>query len=52
MMNKQYKIAFIGGSYQSIAGYPHFIASQMDAKFKIIAGAFSKNGIPTPRATG
>lgn len=41
MMNKQYKIAFIGGSYQSIAGYPHFIASQMDGRFKIIAGAFS-----------
>jgi len=36
-----YKLAFIGGSINSIAGYPHFIASQMDKKFEVIAGAFS-----------
>jgi predicted dehydrogenase len=36
-----YKIAFIGGSINSIAGYPHFIASQMDNRFKVVAGAFS-----------
>ena len=36
-----YKLAFIGGSCESIAGYPHFIASQMDNRFKVVAGAFS-----------
>ncbi len=36
-----YKLAFIGGSIDSIAGYPHFIASQMDKKFEVVAGAFS-----------
>ncbi|MDF1884392.1 Gfo/Idh/MocA family oxidoreductase [Sulfurimonas sp. SAG-AH-194-C21] len=38
-----YKIAFIGGSIDSIAGYPHFIASQMDKKFEVIAAAFTHN---------
>jgi len=36
-----YKLAFIGGSLDSIAGYPHFIASQMDRRFEVVAGAFS-----------
>lgn len=36
-----YKIAFIGGGINSIAGYPHFIASQMDKRFEVIAGVFS-----------
>ena len=38
-----YKLAFIGGSCESIAGYPHFIASQMDRRFEVIAGVFSTN---------
>lgn len=38
-----YKLAFIGGSIDSIAGYPHFIASQMDKKFKVVTGVFSTN---------
>jgi len=38
-----YKLAFIGGGLDSIAGYPHFIASQMDKNFEVIAGAFSTN---------
>lgn len=38
-----YKLAFIGGGMHSIAGYPHFIASQMDKKFEVVAGAFSTN---------
>lgn len=38
-----YKLAFIGGSINSIAGYPHFIASQMDKRFEVIAGTFSSN---------
>ena len=36
-----YRLAFIGGSIDSIAGYPHFIASQMDKRFEVVAGAFS-----------
>jgi predicted dehydrogenase len=36
-----YKIAFIGGGINSIAGYPHFIASQMDKRFEVVAGVFS-----------
>lgn len=38
-----YKLAFIGGSVNSIAGYPHFIASQMDKRFEVVAGVFSTN---------
>lgn len=38
-----YKLAFIGGSCESIAGYPHFIASQMDKRFEVISGVFSTN---------
>ncbi len=38
-----YKLAFIGGSIDSIAGYPHLIASQMDKNFEVIAGTFSTN---------
>jgi predicted dehydrogenase len=38
-----YKIAFIGGSVESIAGYPHFIASQMDKNFEVVTGVFSTN---------
>ena len=36
-----FKLAFIGGSINSIAGYPHLIASQMDGRFQVVAGAFS-----------
>lgn len=39
------KLAFIGGSINSIAGYPHFIASQMDKRFEVIAGVFSTDTI-------
>lgn len=38
-----YKLAFIGGSCESIAGYPHFIASQMDKRFEVVSGVFSTN---------
>ena len=40
-----YKIAIIGGSINSIAGYPHFIASQMDRRFEVVSGTFSTNEI-------
>jgi len=42
-MKKIYKLALIGGSINSIAGYPHFIASQMDKRFEVTAGVFSRN---------
>lgn len=38
-----YKLAFIGGGSESIAGYPHYIASQMDKRFEVVAGVFSSN---------
>ncbi|WP_345993679.1 Gfo/Idh/MocA family oxidoreductase [Sulfurimonas sp. HSL-1716] len=38
---KKYKLAFIGGSKYSIAGTPHYIASQMDDRFEVVAGVFS-----------
>lgn len=42
-MKNKLKLAFIGGSVDSIAGYPHLIASQMDNRFQVVAGAFSRN---------
>ena len=38
-----YSIGFIGGGVNSAIGRSHFIASQMDGKFKLEAGAFSRN---------
>ena len=38
-----YKLAFVGGGCESIAGYPHFIASQMDRRFEVVTGVFSSN---------
>lgn len=38
-----YKLAFLGGSLDSIAGYPHFVASQMDRRFEVVCGVFSTN---------
>lgn len=43
MINKPIRLAFIGGGIGSIAGTPHYAASSMDAGFKLIAGAFSRN---------
>ncbi|RDU64788.1 Gfo/Idh/MocA family protein [Helicobacter sp. MIT 14-3879] len=36
-------LAFIGGGIGSAIGYTHFIASQMDSRFKLKAGCFSKD---------
>lgn len=38
-----YRIGFIGGGINSAIGRSHFIASQMDGKFKVEAGTFSRN---------
>jgi len=38
-----YKIGFLGGGVDSIAGRIHLISSEMDRKFKVIGGIFSQN---------
>lgn len=38
-----YRIGFIGGGINSAIGRSHFIASRMDDKFCLVAGAFSRN---------
>lgn len=38
-----YKLGFIGGGINSIAGYPHYIASQLDNRFEVVAGVFSSD---------
>jgi predicted dehydrogenase len=43
MKNKILTLGFIGGGINSAIGATHKIASQMDEKFKIIAGCFSTN---------
>jgi len=39
--NNPLRLAFIGGGIGSIAGTPHYVAASMDARFKLVAGAFS-----------
>lgn len=41
MANKPFKLGILGGALHSIAGYPHFVASQMDNRFKVVSGVFS-----------
>ena len=43
MNNKTLQIAFIGGGVNSAVGYVHFSACQMDNRFKVVAGAFSRD---------
>ena len=38
-----HKLAFLGGSTTSIAGYVHLLASQLDRKFEVVGGIFSKD---------
>ena len=38
-----FRIAFIGGGINSAVGQTHQIAMQMDNRFEIVAGAFSRN---------
>ncbi|KZN39492.1 hypothetical protein N480_01265 [Pseudoalteromonas luteoviolacea S2607] len=37
------KLAFIGGGANSAVGYVHFSAAQLDNRFKVVAGAFSRH---------
>ncbi len=43
MTKKTYKVAFIGGNINSAIGRTHKIACQMDGKFELVAGAFSRH---------
>ncbi|NCC61240.1 MAG: Gfo/Idh/MocA family oxidoreductase [Verrucomicrobiae bacterium] len=42
-MRKTLKIGFIGGGLNSAVGATHFIASQMDECFDVVAGCFSRH---------
>lgn len=42
-MNKPFKLGFIGGGINSAVGTTHFIAAQMDDRFRVKAGCFSRN---------
>ena len=39
------KCGFIGGSYKSAIGTTHKIASQMDGRWELVSGCFSRNQI-------
>ncbi|MFW5830594.1 MAG: Gfo/Idh/MocA family protein, partial [Planctomycetota bacterium] len=41
-MSDVHRLAVIGGSIESIAGYPHMVAAQMDHRFEVVTGAFSR----------
>ncbi|PAF45163.1 Gfo/Idh/MocA family oxidoreductase [Helicobacter sp. 11S02596-1] len=43
MSKKVFELAFIGGGLNSAIGYTHFIASQMDHRFKLKSACFSKD---------
>ncbi len=43
MVNKRLKIGFIGGGINSAIGETHKIASQMDGKFQLESGCFSRD---------
>lgn len=42
-MKETLKLAFIGGGLNSAVGYAHFCASQLDGRFKVVAGCFSRH---------
>lgn len=43
MNKKKLKLGFIGGGVNSAVGSTHFIATQMDGRFKVESGCFSRN---------
>ena len=40
---KKINLAFVGGAINSAVGRVHVVSSQMDGKFKLVAGCFSRN---------
>jgi predicted dehydrogenase len=51
-MKRKLKLGFIGGSLHSIAGYPHYVASQMDGRWQLVAGAFSSDPLTNRETAG
>ena len=43
MNKKKLRLAFIGGGINSAIGTTHFIAAQLDSKFEVVAGCFSRD---------
>lgn len=41
--NAKLKLAFVGGAYDSAVGRSHRIAIEMDHRFELVAGCFSRN---------
>ena len=49
------RLGFVGGGLNSVVGYTHFVASQMDGLFEVAAGCFSRDAeknIETGRLDG
>ncbi|QLF94159.1 Gfo/Idh/MocA family oxidoreductase [Pseudomonas sp. ABC1] len=42
-LEKTFQVAFLGGSYRSAIGRTHRIAIEMDHRFKLVAGCFSRS---------
>ena len=42
-MTKKLKLGFIGGGINSAVGRTHKIAAEMDSRFEVVCGAFSRN---------
>jgi len=42
-MKKNLKIGFIGGGINSTIGQTHYLASQLDGKWQVVSGFFSRN---------
>jgi len=40
---KRFRLGILGGGLNSIAGYPHFVASRMDNRFIVKSGVFSRD---------
>ena len=38
-----FKLGILGGGLNSVAGYVHFVASQMDNKMEVVSGVFSRD---------
>ena len=42
-MKKNLKIGFIGGGVNSTIGQTHYLASQLDGRWQVVSGFFSRN---------
>ena len=44
-----FKLGILGGGLNSVAGYTHFVASQMDKRFNVVSGVFSRGFEQPPK---